>query len=144
MSAAEPVRPVAGVSVACWRGEELLVVRRGRPPLEGVWSLPGGRIEPGETARAAAARELAEETGLAAEIVDVADVVDVVGHGPDGALARHFVVIAFAARWVAGDGEAGDDAAEVRWVRPEALADLPTTPGLAEVVAASRRRLGVG
>lgn len=135
------VRPILGVSVACWRGDEVLVVRRGRPPLAGLWSLPGGRVEPGETVRAAARRELAEETGLAADITAVADALDVIGHADDGRLARHFVVLVFAARWRAGAAVAGDDAAEVRWIRPAALADLATTPGLAAVVALSRRRL---
>jgi 8-oxo-dGTP diphosphatase len=134
-----PVVPVAAVSVACWRGDAVLLVRRGRPPLEGVWSLPGGRIEPGEAARAAALRELAEETGLQAEIVGVVDVVDQIARGAEGTLERHFVIAVFAAVSETGEAIAGDDAAAVKWVGEEELAMLATTPRLANVVAASRR-----
>lgn len=114
--------PVPAAGVVCLRrgaeGLEVLLIRRGRPPRRGEWSLPGGRIEPGEGARAAALRELAEETGVEAEITGLIDVVD--GVFPEAGL--HYVLIDFSARWIAGEPRAGDDAAEARfWPVAEAL-----------------------
>lgn len=103
--------PVAAVGVICLRGDQVLLIRRGRPPRLGEWSLPGGRVEPGETLRAAALRELSEETGVQADLGPLIDVVD--GIFPDS--GRHYVLIDFAARWRSGDPVAGDDAAEARF-----------------------------
>ena len=103
--------PVAAVGVICLRGDEVLLIRRGRPPRLGEWSLPGGRVEPGETVRDAALRELREETGVEAELGPLVDVVD--GLFPED--GRHYVLIDFAARWTAGEPVAGDDAAEARF-----------------------------
>lgn len=102
------MRPTPAVGVVCFRGDEVLLIRRGRPPRQGQWSLPGGRIEPGETTLEAALRELHEETGVTAEILGLIDVVD--GLFPE--TGRHYVLIDYAARWIAGEPCAGDDAAE--------------------------------
>lgn len=104
--------PVPCAGVVCLRGDEVLLIRRGRPPLQGEWSLPGGRIEPGERAVEAALRELREETGVEAQITGLLDVVD--GIFPDA--GRHYVLIDYAARWISGEPVAGDDAAEARFV----------------------------
>lgn len=105
MSRFEP--PVPAVGVVCFRGEdEVLLIRRGSPPRLGEWSLPGGRIEPGERAADAALRELREETGVEANLLGLVDVVD--GFFPP----RHYVLIDFAAEWRSGEPVAGDDAAE--------------------------------
>jgi 8-oxo-dGTP diphosphatase len=103
--------PVAAVGVICLRGQEVLLIRRGKPPRLGEWSLPGGRVEPGETLRDAALRELVEETGVKAELGPLVDVVD--GIFPDS--GRHYVLIDFAARWQSGEPVAGDDAADARF-----------------------------
>ena len=100
----------------------LLVVRRGRAPGAGLWSLPGGRIEPGETPAEAAVREVHEETGLEVEVEEVL-ITAIVGDGG-------FRVQDFAARVVGGSLRAGDDAEEVRWADETELATLPLTPGL--------------
>jgi 8-oxo-dGTP diphosphatase len=103
--------PVPAVGVVCIRGDEVLLIRRGKPPRQGEWSLPGGRIEPGERAIDAALRELREETGVEAEIVGLIDVVD--GLFPEAGL--HYVLIDYAAVWRSGEPVAGDDAAEARF-----------------------------
>lgn len=114
--------PVPCAGVVCLRGDAVLLIRRGRPPRLGEWSLPGGRIEPGERAVDAALRELREETGVEAEITGLLDVVD--GIFPDA--GRHYVLIDYAARWLSGEPVAGDDAAEARFV---ALEDVDALVG---------------
>ena len=100
----------------------LLLIRRGHPPAEGMWSLPGGRIEPGETAAEAAAREVLEETGLEVEVGQVLITAVIWGGG--------FRVQDFAATVIGGDMRAGDDAADVRWIDAEELTSLPLSDGL--------------
>lgn len=106
--------PTAAVGVACLRGDEVLLIRRGTPPRLGEWSLPGGRIEWGERAEAAALRELREETGVEAEITGLLDVVDGLFPG------RHYLLVDYGARWVSGEPRAGDDAADARFWPVEA------------------------
>jgi 8-oxo-dGTP diphosphatase len=100
-------RPVAAVGVVCLREGEVLLIRRGRPPKLGEWSLPGGKVEWGETLAQAALRELFEETGVAADLLGLVEVVDGLFDGPD---PRHYVLIDYAARWRSGEPRAGDDA----------------------------------
>jgi 8-oxo-dGTP diphosphatase len=109
--------PVPAVGVVCLRGDEVLLIRRGQPPRQGEWSLPGGRLEWGEAVEAAALRELLEETGVVAELAGLVAVVD--GLFGD----RHYVLIDYAARWLSGEPVAGDDATEARFMPlDEALA----------------------
>ena len=129
--------PVPAAGVVCLRGDTVLLVRRGRPPRMGEWSLPGGRIEPGERAIDAALRELREETGVEAEITGLIDVVD--GLFPES--GRHYVLIDYAARWLSGEPVAGDDAAEARFValnEIEALVDWPETRRVIRMAAGAR------
>ena len=100
--------PVPAVGVVCLKGDEVLLIQRGTPPRMGEWSLPGGRIEPGERAVDAALRELVEETGVEARILGLIDVVD--GIFPEA--GRHYVLIDYAAEWTGGEPVAGDDAAD--------------------------------
>ncbi|MGI8330799.1 NUDIX hydrolase [Actinomadura scrupuli] len=109
----------------------LLLIRRGHPPMEGLWSLPGGRVEPGEADAEAVVRELREETGL--EVVPGALVGSVIRPGPHGV---SYDIHDYAATVAGGVPRAGDDAAEVRWVTEAELRALPTTPGLVEALTA--------
>ena len=122
MSAPERIpQPCAGV--VCLRGGEVLLIRRGKPPRQGEWSLPGGRIEWGETAARAALRELLEETGVTAELLGLLDVVDGLFPAADGDVERHYLLVDYAARWTAGEPVGGGDALEARfWPAAEAMA----------------------
>lgn len=128
--------PVPCVGVVCLRGDDVLLIRRGTPPRQGEWSLPGGRIEPGERAIDAALRELREETGVEAEITGLIDVVD--GVFPEA--GQHYVLIDYAARWISGEPVAGDDAVEARFVALDeapALVDWAETRRIIALAAAS-------
>lgn len=117
--------PVPAAGVVCFRGEQVLLIRRGTAPRRDEWSIPGGRIEWGEAASAAALRELKEETGVEAELLGLIDVVDGLFHDSDGACQRHYVLVDYAATWRSGEPMAGDDAAEARfWTLEEALAKV--------------------
>lgn len=106
----EKRRPLACVGVVCRRGDEVLLVRRGREPLKGKWSIPGGKMEFGETAKEAALRELQEETGITARITRLIDVVDSIMDD------QHYVLIDFEAEWISGEPVAADDAEAAEFV----------------------------
>lgn len=129
-------RPQLAASAAVFHEGRVLLARRGAKPAHGLWTLPGGRVEAGETLAAAAARELMEEVGVAAEILGVAGAVDVILRDGEGRVSAHFVVIAHAARWRAGTPATGPEAAEVGWFDPAALPD-GTTDGLPGIIAAA-------
>ncbi|MCG8547214.1 MAG: NUDIX hydrolase [Alphaproteobacteria bacterium] len=121
MSREYPDRPFVGVGVVIWRDDKVLLIQRGKAPRYGSWSLPGGRQKLGETVRETALREVAEETGLAIEIIHLIDVVDAVTHDDDGRVRYHYTLVDFGAEWRDGEAVAGSDAAGVRWVDPNDL-----------------------
>ena len=125
------------VGVVCLRGGEVLLIRRGTPPRLGEWSLPGGRIDPGERAVDTALRELREETGVEAELLGLVDVVD--GFFPPD---RHYVLIDYAARWVSGEPTPGDDAVEAAFHPVERLEDLVAWNETCRVVRLAISRFG--
>ena len=121
----DDLRPMPAVGIVCVRGEEVLLIRRGTPPKQGEWSIPGGRIETGEASKAAALRELKEETSVNAVLVGLLDVVDAVFHNRTGNLiTRHYVLIDYAAKWISGEPVAGDDAAEARFFHQSELESI--------------------
>lgn len=126
--------PQAAVSGAIFRAGQVLLVERAKPPLSGLWSLPGGHIEPGEPAAEALRRELMEETGLTARLGGVVDAVDVIRRDEAGAVLFHRVIVVFYG--VAEDGEAvpASDVSAAIWRRPDDLGGLRTTPGLQDVL----------
>ncbi|MGH9413546.1 MAG: NUDIX hydrolase [Terriglobales bacterium] len=135
-----PQRPIVGVGVVVRRGDELLLVERGHEPLAGMWSVPGGAVELGETTRAAAAREVEEETGIAVEIGRLLTVVDRVQRDLAGRLHYHYVLVEFEARPrdAGAEPRAATDARQARWVHWEDLANYALVPKLEEVLALVR------
>jgi ADP-ribose pyrophosphatase YjhB (NUDIX family) len=129
------------VSAAIVRAGQILVVRRARAPADGLFSLPGGVVEIGETLMQAVAREVREETNLTIEPVGLAGFREAITRDRDDRVERHFVILPFAARWLAGETLLNEELSEARWLHPAELAGLPTTPGLAEIVAAAFRLL---
>ena len=137
------LRPQAAVGVVCIRDGQVLLIRRGTPPLTGEWSLPGGRIEPGEPVRDAALRELMEETGIKAEIAGLIDVVDAIVENRERTLiTRHYVLTDFAARWLEGEPVAGDDAADARFFPLTDLDRLGLWEETERVIRAGARLVG--
>lgn len=130
-----PERPFLAVSAAILRDGKILLVRRARPPANGLFSLPGGVVEAGETLHEAVMREVREETGLTIEPVAPAGFREVIARDGDNRVERHFVILPFAARWLEGEPQLNEELSEACWVRPGDLAGLPTTPGLAGIVA---------
>jgi ADP-ribose pyrophosphatase YjhB (NUDIX family) len=116
-----PNRPLVGVGVVAVKDGRVLLIRRGKPPREGGWSLPGGRQRLGETVRETARRELREETGVEAEVTALLDVVDSITRDGAGAVAYHYTLVDFLAAWRGGEARAGGDAAEAVWADPADL-----------------------
>lgn len=147
-AAADPTRsypkhPLLGVSVALWRGEEVLLVRRAGAPLAGKWSLPGGLVEIGESLAQAARRELLEETGLeCAEMHGPAAWNEIIVKDAEGAVERHYVIASFSATWRGGEARAGDDAEEVRWADRDARTDLDLVSGTERAIRQTRNLPG--
>jgi ADP-ribose pyrophosphatase YjhB (NUDIX family) len=136
-----PARPIIAVSAAIVRERRVLIARRARAPANGVYTLPGGVVEVGETLREAVRREILEETGLTIEPVALAGFRETIVRDAQTRVERHFVILCFAARWRAGEAVLNEELSEARWIDPAELADLSTTPGLAEIVAAAFDRL---
>ncbi len=134
--------PRAAASAAIFRGREVLLIKRGKGALAGLWSLPGGHIEPGETARSAALREVHEETSVEADLVRLVDIHDVILRGTSGALAAHYLIAVFCGWWVAGAPIAGGDAADARFVPLDALDSLDLTDNAAALVRRAWDLLG--
>jgi 8-oxo-dGTP diphosphatase len=132
-----PTRPYLAVSAAIIRGDKVLIVRRAHPPAQGVYTLPGGGVEAGETLHEAVMREVQEETGLAIEPGALAGHREVIVRDETGKVSRHFVIMAFAARWLGGEPVLNEELAEFHWLAPADLAGLTTTEGLAAIVEAA-------
>ena len=144
MSRHYPDRPYLAVSAVIVRNGEFLAVQRARPPMQGLFTLPGGGVEAGESVADAVRREVLEETGLTIEPMALAGYREVITRDEAGRVQRHFVILAFAARWIAGEPRLNEELSEARWMRPAALRDLSTTEGLAEIVAGAFELLEQG
>src|SRR5258708_2315819 len=134
---AYPDRPFLAVSAAIVRDGKILLVRRARAPANGLFSLPGGVVEAGETLHEAVRREIQEETSIMIEPVALAGFRDTVNRDKANLSELHLVIHPFAARWIEGEPNINEELSEARWVTPDVVEGLPTTPGLAAIVASA-------
>lgn len=121
---AYPLLPRAAVGAVVFHNEKVLLVRRGQPPAEGLWAIPGGRVKIGETLQQAAEREIYEETGVKIVAGDPVFAFDVIVRDAKDRIRFHYVIVDLAAEYVAGTPLAGDDASQARWVSAEGIQRL--------------------
>jgi ADP-ribose pyrophosphatase YjhB (NUDIX family) len=138
----QPTHPQIAVSAAIFRDGKVLLTRRARSPAKGFYSLPGGRVEFGESLHEALKREVDEETGLEIEVVSLAGWREVLPAAPG---AGHYLIMSFAVRWLAREPSLNDELDDFRWIAPDALAslgDLKMTGGLEEIIQSAHRLMG--
>ncbi len=135
--------PKLGVSACVWREGRVLIIQRAKPPLAGIWSLPGGHVEPGETVLAAAHRELTEETGIEARLQHLVGLYDLIRRNEAGGISVHYVIACYTGLWQSGDGVAASDAMAVGWANPGEFGGMVFTPNVKEAIAASRLLLNL-
>lgn len=128
-------KPVLAASIAVFREGKVLLAQRGKAPALGLWSLPGGRIEPGEALQEAVLRELFEEVGVRAQVIGFVDHVEFIQHDAEGGISAHAVICAYAGRWLAGEPQLSEEASAVQWVDPLNPPDVPMTRRLPEILA---------
>ena len=133
-----PAAPVPAVGAVVVHDGAVLLVRRGREPSRGVWAVPGGRVELGETLAEATEREVREETGVRVRAGEPIWSFDSVIRDEAGRVAFHYVIVDLRAEYVEGEPHARDDAAEARWARPEELSSLLVSKPTLELL----RRIG--
>ena len=134
-----PTHPQLAVSAAIFRGDRILLVRRARSPAKGFYSLPGGRVEFGESLHTALHREVDEETALKIGIVDLAGWREVL---PGTSGGGHYLIMSFAARWISGEPVLNDELDDFRWLTLDGLGDLKLTDGLVQVIQSARGLVG--
>src|SRR5688572_19592039 len=130
-----PGWPRPAASAAIFRDSRVLIAERGKGAMAGIWSLPGGHIEPGERAMAAAQREVKEETGVEAELLGLADVHDVLIRNDSGLLTAHYVIAVYFGRWLGGEPVAGEESRDARFVPIDQLESFTMTPGAQAIIA---------
>jgi 8-oxo-dGTP diphosphatase len=136
-----PDRPFLAVSAAIVRDGRVLLVQRARSPAAGLFTLPGGVVEAGETLEQAVMREVQEETALSIEPAGLAGHREVIACDAENRVERHFVILSFAARWLAGEPQLNEELAAAHWTKPDEIGNLQTTAGLIEIVEAAFRLL---
>lgn len=129
-----PERPVIGVGGVVISGDRALLIRRGAPPLEGEWSIPGGTLEVGETLAEGVRRELAEETGIEVKVVGQIEVFERIVRDPSGKPKYHFVVVDYYCQLLGGQACAGSDASDIAWVAEPDLAKYLVTSTATRVI----------
>jgi len=136
-----PDRPVIAVGVVVFRGSDVLLIRRGKPPKEGDWSIPGGRQQLGEGTRDTAVREVLEETGLTVDVGALIDVIDFIEPGDNGRPRFHYTLVDYMADCTGGEPVAGDDAVDAAFLPlAEAFARLKWTETRRVIALAAVRR----
>ena len=129
-----PERPLVGVGGVVVSGGRALLVRRGGPPLEGQWSIPGGMLEVGETLLEGVRRELLEETGVSVRVGELIEVFERINLDGDGKARYHFVVLDYLCKAVGGNARAGSDVTDVAWASPGELAKYSLTETATRVI----------
>ena len=132
-----PARPQLAVSAAIFRDDKILLVRRARIPAKGFYTLPGGRVEFGESLHTALRREVDEETGLKIEIAGLAGWREALPATSGG--GGHYLIMSFAARWIANEVVLNDELDDFKWLAPDRLSGLTLTEGLPEIIEAAKR-----
>jgi 8-oxo-dGTP diphosphatase len=129
-----PDRPLVGVGGVVIADGRALLIRRGRPPLQGEWSIPGGMLELGERLEQGVRRELAEETGLEVRVLDLVEVFERVFSDDDGRTKYHFVILDYLCEAVSGEAIAASDVTDVAWAREDELRSYSLTPTATRVI----------
>jgi len=135
-----PSRPLIGVGALIFNRGRILMAQRGKEPLKGWWSLPGGAVEAGETLDTAVRREVLEETGLIVKPLRVHEIFERIIRDAAGTPEYHYVLMDYICRVTGGSPQAGDDVARVEWMRLEDLAGLQITVGTLEVIERAFRK----
>jgi 8-oxo-dGTP diphosphatase len=128
-------RPVLAASIAVFHEGKVLLIQRAKPPAQGLYSLPGGRIELGETLRDGVLRELREEMALEADLIGFVDHVEHIEISEDGEVGAHALIAVFCGLWRAGEPVPSDEVSDWLWVDPVAPGILPMTRRLPEILA---------
>ncbi len=136
-----PNRPCVAVGAVVFKDDRVLLVRRGQPPAQNLWAIPGGKVDLGETLQAAAEREILEETGIIIRARHPIYTFDLLEKASNGNIRFHYVIVDLIADYIAGEICAGDDATEARWVGPEEVQQLAVN---AKTVSLLRREFGFG
>jgi mutator protein MutT len=134
-----PRRPMVGVGAVVLRAGQVLLERRGQPPAQGSWSLPGGLVDVGERLEEAVRREVREECAIEVEVGPLLGVFEPIVEDDDGRIRYHYVVLDYLARYVSGDLTIGDDAAELRWVAFSELEAYPLLPATRDMIERARK-----
>jgi ADP-ribose pyrophosphatase YjhB (NUDIX family) len=137
-----PEHPLTGVGAVVFRGDAVLLIRRGNPPLAGEWSLPGGLADPGETLTQAVEREVAEECGIRIEVIDLVTQFEYIQRDESGRARYHYLVFDFAAEYRGGDLLHSSDASDARWFTPAEFGTAQVTGDVRRVVKEARELRG--
>lgn len=129
-----PKRPIVGVGALILDGDSILLIQRGKEPLKGYWSIPGGAVETGERLEAALVREVGEETGLQVEVGCLIEIFERIIRDDEGRTKHHYVLVDSLCRVTGGELRSGDDASDVRWVHRAELGNYQLTSGTLPVI----------
>lgn len=130
-----PARPILGVGALILRDDAILLIERGKEPLKGYWSIPGGAVETGERLEDALIREVKEETGLVVSVERLVEIFErIIPDQESDRTRHHYVLIDSICRVIGGELRSGDDASNVRWVDRQDLQNYQLTPGTLSVI----------
>lgn len=135
-----PRRPILGIGALIFKGKRILLAQRGKQPLAGWWSLPGGVLETGESLTDGIRREVREETGLDVKPLEIATVFERIIPDSEGRTEYHYVLIDYVCRVVGGTAEAATDVSALAWVKEEELERYPLTEGTLPVIREAFRK----